>query len=203
MANITQWLTWSDESLQRLATDGKGGIYGRVNAIIQNESDHEGRAAEEEVIITTPAALNTSRRFAILSHDNQTDPVYNYVNAAGFDVFQWPADMYYSLPSRYSAPEGVDRQKRAAVIESTTAATGSTQTGKETKNNTSGGITYIPEALRVRYPNATVTLRKAVLWNVYDDHGFRRGQTVLFDTRDVTFHPATNTRVSYELVSHE
>ena len=192
VANITEWLTWSDLSLARLSKDGKGGIYSRVNAILQadhvDDDDNNNNTTSLPVLLTTPYDLDTSTRFAILSHGNQTDPVYNYVNAAGFAVFQWPPKVYHCLPSRYSAPRGANRQLRASVITNTTAT----------------DITYIDQAVRVRYPNATVTLRHAILWNVYDSDGVRRGQTVLFDAHAVTIHDASADQVvTYELVTHQ
>mmetsp|Transcript_17266 Transcript_17266/g.49473 ORF Transcript_17266/g.49473 Transcript_17266/m.49473 type:complete len:235 (-) Transcript_17266:773-1477(-) len=162
VTNIAQWLTWSDKSLTKSCEDKKGGLYDRINELLGGES------AET---ITTPQQVHESSRFAVLSHGNQTDPIYNYVNTAGFRVFRWPAEVYYRLPSRKSAPEGSARQQRAKVIDDTVAE----------------DITYIEEAVRVRYPNDTVTLRDAILWNVYDDGGYRVGQTVLFDADKCSF----------------
>ena len=159
VANITQWLTWSDRSLKDSCENGKGGLFDRVNDILG-----EGK-------ISTPQQIHESERFAVLSHGNQSDPIYNYVNAAGFRVFRWPEDVYYQLPSRKSAPEGSARQERSKVIDDTVAQ----------------DITYIDEAVRVRYPNATVILRDAILWNVYDDEGYRVGQTVVFDAEKCSF----------------
>lgn len=159
VANITQWLTWSDRSLNDKCEDGKGGLFDRINAILGKQT------------ISTPQQIHESDRFAVLSHGNQSDPKYKYVNAAGFRVFRWPEEVYYQLPSRKSAPEGSARNERAKVIDNTVA----------------GDITYIGEAVRVRYPNATVTLRDAILWNVYDDDGYRVGQTVLFDAEKCSF----------------
>ena len=159
VANITQWLTWSDNSLKNLCEDGKGGLFDRINGIL-------GKGA-----ISTAQQIHESDRFAVLSHGNQSDPIYNYVNAAGFRVFRWPEEVYYQLPSRKSAPEGAARNERAKVVDNTVA----------------GDITNIAEAVRVRYPNAKVTLRDAILWNVYDDDGYRVGQTVLFDAEKCSF----------------
>jgi len=159
--NITQWLTWSDESLKRLSDDGEGGLYDRINNMLQ----HSSAGNRSYTRITTPQQIHSSERFAVLSHGNQTDPIYNYINSAGVIVFRWPEERYYKLPSRYSAPEGAIREARENEIESTVAK----------------DVTYIDEAVRVRYPDDTVTLRNAILWNVYDDDGNRVGQTVLFD----------------------
>ena len=166
VVNITQWLTWSDRSLNDMCEDGKGGLFDRVNAMLGEEA------------VTTPQQIHESDRFAVLSHGNQSDPIYNYVNAAGFRVFRWPEEVYYQLPSRKSAPEGAARNERARVIDNTVA----------------GDITYIEEAVRVRYPNATVTLRDAILWNVYDDDGYRVGQTVLFDAERCSFSDESEDR---------
>ena len=166
VANITQWLTWSDRSLKDSCDDGRGSLFDRINAM------------SGEGTISTPQQIHESERFAVLSHGNQSDPIYNYVNAAGFRVFRWPEDVYYQLPSRKSAPEGAARNERARVIDNTVA----------------GDITYIGEAVRVRYPNATVTLRDAILWNVYDDDGCRAGQTVLFDAERCSFSDESEDR---------
>lgn len=178
--NITQWLIWSDRSLSRVCTDGKGGIFDRVNTILRQESGRQTRK------LTSTAELHASKRFAILSHGNQTDPVYNYVNAAGFDVFQWPAEIYHRLPSRFSAPDGHDRRRRASVIQSATTQPRNT--------------THIDTAVRIRYPNATVTLNDAILWNVFNDDGVRVGQTVLFDAQAVEIHSANKDDWDFQLV---
>lgn len=94
VANITQWLTWSDRSLTDKCEDGKGGLFDRANAILGEKT------------MTTPQQIHESDRFAVLSHGNQSDPIFNYVNAAGFRVFRWPEEVYYQLPSRKSASEG-------------------------------------------------------------------------------------------------
>ena len=160
--NITQWLSWSDESLKRLSNDGRGGLYDRINIMLQQSSSDDNANVAST---TTPQGIHSCERFAVLSHGNQTDPIYNYANSAGFLVFRWPEEKYYKLPSRYSAPAGAARQTREMTIENAVAQ----------------DVTYIDLAVRVRYPNDTVTLRDAVLWNVYDDDGNRVGQTVLFD----------------------
>jgi hypothetical protein len=131
-----------------------------------------GQAEDRESTVAwTAQELHESTRFAVLSHGNQTDPVYSYVNAAGFLVFRWPEHVYYQLPSRYSAPDGTHRAARAHVVDSTVAQ----------------DVKFISEAVRVRYPNETVTLRDAILWNVYNDAGYRVGQTVLFDVNQVSY----------------
>ena len=158
--NVTEWLIWSDqESLSSRSTDGKGGIFDRIKSEIGSS--------------VIPKDVHDSSRFVVLSHGNQTDPIYNYGNEAGFDVFQFPSEeYYYKLPSRYSAPPGPERDQRDEVIDATTTQ----------------DITFIPEAIRVRYPSSTVILlRDAILWNVYDEEGIRVGQTVLFDVNKVIY----------------
>ena len=157
VVDIYNWIRLSDESLRKLSTDGKGGLYDRINEAL-SQSDHPAVRSAEDV--------DESTRFAVLSHGNQPDPVYNYINTAGHEIFRWPKEIYYRLPSRYSAPDGALRNNRAQQIAATVV----------------DDVTYIPEAVRVRYPNKTVIIREAVLWNVYDDAGYRVGQTVLFDT---------------------
>eukprot|EP00978_Attheya_sp_CCMP212_P006105 scaffold13756_cov54-Attheya_sp.AAC.2 len=166
VTNITDWIRLSDESLRRLSTDGKGGLFDRIK-----EASLLGQEGREPTVVWTAQEVHDSTRFAVLSHGNQTDPIYSYVNAAGFQVFRWPEHVYYQLPSRYSAPGGTHRASRAQVVDSTVVE----------------DVKFLSEAVRVRYPNTTVTLRDAILWNVYNDAGYRVGQTVLFDVNQVSY----------------
>jgi hypothetical protein len=52
--------------------------------------------------ITTAQELDKNLRFGILSHGIQSDPIYNYGNAASLLLFEQTIENLCQTPSRYS-----------------------------------------------------------------------------------------------------
>ncbi len=52
--------------------------------------------------ITTAQELDKNLRFGILSHGTQSDPIYNYGNAASLALFEQTIENLCQTPSRYS-----------------------------------------------------------------------------------------------------
>lgn len=110
--------------------------------------------------------IHSNERFAVLSHGNQTDPIYNYFNKAALNQFEWPESEIYSLPSRYSAPDGALRSDREQML----------KTVEQQEE-----VRIIPTAIRQTKSGTQFQLTNVTLWNVFDDSGVRVGQTAWFD----------------------
>jgi hypothetical protein len=110
--------------------------------------------------------VHTHKRYAVLSHGIQEDPVFCYSNVAAREAFQYTEDELYQLPSRYSAPGGGERKNRQSV----------------SNNN----IWFIPSGIRQRKDKSLFEFRDVILWNVYNDRGIRLGQTAVYDQAKVT-----------------
>ena len=142
--DIDEWVRLSSDSLKRLTGVSLLEVMDGVSTI-HNVHDNE--------------------RYAVLSHGNQTDPIYNYFNKGAFLTFQWPESEIYNLPSRYSAPDGFVREDRTKMM----------QTVVDQQ------VRIIPIAIRQNKAGECFQLRNVTLWNVYDDDGIRVGQTAFFD----------------------
>lgn len=77
-------------------SSGKG-IFERVNDILWMESSPSNTHN-----ITTAQELDKNLRFGILSHGIQSDPIYNYGNAASLLLFEQTIENLCQTPSRYS-----------------------------------------------------------------------------------------------------
>ena len=143
--DIDDWVRLSSDSLQRFTGKSLLDVMEGVDTV---ESVHD------------------NERYAVLSHGNQTDPIYNYFNKGAFLTFQWPESEVYSLPSRYSAPDGSLRQDRAKMMQTVVDQ----------------DVRTIPIAIRQTKAGDFFQLTNVTLWNVYDDSGeVRLGQTAVFD----------------------
>ena len=103
--------------------------------------------------------------FVVLSHNVDPDPVLNYGNLAGLDLFDMTWEALVVTPSRYTA-EAVEREERAQLL-ARVAANGFIDDYT--------GVRISKKGCRFRIENATV-------WNLTDNRGVRRGQAVVFDT---------------------
>lgn len=149
--DIDEWVRLSSESIKRFT----------------------GTSLLEGLGLDSVQDVHTNERFAVLSHGNQTDPIYNYFNKAALLQFQWPESEVYSLPSRYSAPDGFLREDRAEMM----------------KTVEDQDVRTIPIAIRQTKDGEFFQLTNVTLWNVYDDEGTRLGQTACFDRNYITSLP--------------
>ena len=111
--------------------------------------------------------------YAFLSHGSQEDPIFCYFNKAAMEMFQYDRDEIYKLPSRYSAPSGAARQTRQKVIDGT---------AEEDK-----GYYYLPPVIRQAKNGDLYEISDILLWNVYDDEGYRLGQAAIYDRSKAVF----------------
>ena len=116
--------------------------------------------------VSSISDIHSNTRNAVLSHGNQTDPIYNYFNKAALQQFEWPESEIYSLQSRYSAPDGALRRNRDEAIQSIAQLE---------------QVRILPTAIRQTKSGVQFQLVNVTLWNVYDTDGVRLGQTAWFD----------------------
>ena len=101
--------------------------------------------------------------FALVSHNAETDPIFNYGNMAALRLFERTWDEFTAMPSRLSA-EPLLRDERQRLMEEVAVK---------------GYIADFP-AVRVSKSRRRFSIQGPVLWNVQDDEGRLLGQAALF-----------------------
>lgn len=101
--------------------------------------------------------------FALLSHNTQSDPIFNYANKTALDLFELSWADLISMPSRLSAEAGKQEERDKAML-------------KVTNNG------YIEDysGVRISKSGKRFLMRGAVVWNVIDRQGQYRGQAACF-----------------------
>lgn len=97
--------------------------------------------------------------FALLSHDTQEDPVFNYANLTAQHLFGMDWESFTRLPSRLSAEPLAQAERRRLLEE--VAAKG-----------------YIADywGVRIAQSGRRFRIEGAVVWNVHDENGVFCGQ---------------------------
>jgi len=155
VSNISKHMKRLDASLKSLS--GKG-LFERINELQQADN-------------ITINEIDQSERFNVLSHRNQTDPIYDYGNRAALKTFGYTEIEFYALPSRYSAPEikGIREERESLMAEFRRL-----------------GYSMLKNAVRINKDGKMVQIEWVVIWNVYDEEtGIRTGQAALFDNEVV------------------
>lgn len=101
--------------------------------------------------------------FVVLSHNTASDPLLNYANRAGLDLFELTWTELMTLPSRLTA-EPLQQQARANLLL------------KVTEQG------YIDDYRGVRISKAgrRFLIERATVWNLFDDRGAPYGQAAAF-----------------------
>ena len=101
--------------------------------------------------------------FAVVSHDTQPDPVFNYANLAAQRVFEMDWETFTQLPSRLSA-DSTNRDERARLME---------------RVRRDG---YIDDysGVRISATGKRFMISRATVWNVVDIEGRYLGQAACF-----------------------
>lgn len=101
--------------------------------------------------------------FALLSHDTQGDPIFNYANKTALDLFElsWPE--LIAMPSRRSA-EPVNREERERLL----------------ARVSSDGYIDDYSGVRISKNGKRFLIQRAVVWNVVDRQGRYYGQAATF-----------------------
>ena len=101
--------------------------------------------------------------FALLSHNAEQDPLFNYANCTAQTLFELTWDEFIGMPSRLSA-EALLREERERVL-ARVAASG-----------------YISDysGVRIAKSGKRFLIKQAVVWNVFDRQGAYYGQAACF-----------------------
>ncbi len=102
--------------------------------------------------------------FALLSHDAQEDPVFNYANLTAQRLFERDWENFTGLPSRLSAEPPVQAERRRLLEEVTAKG-------------------YIADycGIRIAKSGRRFRIEGALVWNVYDETGAFCGQAARID----------------------
>jgi hypothetical protein len=106
--------------------------------------------------------------FVLLSHNTASDPIFNYANAQGLQLFELSWQQLIALPSRASA-ETINQATREKLMEKVT---------------TQGFITHY-HGVRISKTGKRFEIRNAIIWNLTDSSGVYQGQAAYFS--DWTF----------------
>ena len=112
---------------------------------------------------TDTARLIFEAPFAVLSHGTEDDPILNYVNQIGLDLFEMNWEEWTSMPSRLTA-EPLLREERAALM----------------KRVTENGFIDDYSGTRISKSGKRFFIEQATVWNLIDEAGIYQGQAATF-----------------------
>ncbi|OBY08602.1 MEKHLA domain-containing protein [Rhizobium leguminosarum bv. trifolii] len=101
----------------------------------------------------------------VLSHNTDADPRFIYANRAAQACFEYSWDEFITLPSRLSA-EAPDRAERDRLLNAVAA----------------NGFIADYRGLRIAKSGRRFYIEKAIVWDLVDRSGHRRGQAATFDS---------------------
>lgn len=100
--------------------------------------------------------------FAVVSHDTQPDPIFNYANIQAQQLFGMTWGEITQVPSRHSAEE-MDRVERARLLERVTEY----------------GFVDDYSGVRIARDGTRFIIHNATVWNLLDENGAYCGQAAL------------------------
>lgn len=115
----------------------------------------------DEKTAMAKAAYHAS--FVLLSHGMEEDPILNYGNHRGQQLFAMPWEKLTSTPSRFTA-EAPNRMERATLL----------------KRVTEEGYIDDYSGVRIAVDGRRFLIRNATVWNVMDEEGGKIGQAAVF-----------------------
>ena len=101
--------------------------------------------------------------YVVLSHDSRVDPVLNYANRAGLNLFELTWEELINLPSRRTA-EPMHRSEREILLASVARQ----------------GFIDDYRGIRISKNGRRFLIEQATVWNLLDGHGAKCGQAATF-----------------------
>lgn len=101
--------------------------------------------------------------FVLLSHNTDPDPLFNYANAQGLQLFELNWQELITLPSRASA-ETINQAARAKLMSQVTAQ----------------GFMTDYQGVRISKTGKRFSIHNAIIWNLTDELGNYQGQAAYF-----------------------
>lgn len=102
--------------------------------------------------------------YALVSHNTDADPVFNYANLAAQTLFRMSWSKFVTTPSRFSA-EPVHRSERSLLL-------------AEVNSN---GVIRNYRGIRITADGRRFEIRDALVWNLVDYRDTFLGQAAMFD----------------------
>ncbi len=99
----------------------------------------------------------------LLSHDADADPIFNYANMTGLDLFELTWDELIELPSRRSA-EAINRADRQKVLDQVSDQ----------------GYIDNYQCVRITKSGKRFNANNVTVWNLYDAQNCYQGQAACF-----------------------
>ena len=122
-----------------------------------------GRPLLEAASAPSLAEQVFNANFALLSHNTDSDPLFNYANRTALELFELTWDELIGMPSRLSA-EPSNREKREKLMAEVSS--------KGYIDNYSG--------VRIAKSGKRFLIERVVVWNVYDNRQRYYGQAACF-----------------------
>jgi len=101
--------------------------------------------------------------FALLSHNTDDDPLFNYSNNTALKLFGFSWDEFIGMPSRLSA-EPINRHERERLLAQVTV----------------NGYIDNYSGLRIAKTGQRFLIQRAIVWNIYDKQQHYYGQAAWF-----------------------
>jgi hypothetical protein len=102
--------------------------------------------------------------FVLLSHNTDEDPVFNYANLKGLELFEYGWKEFMQTPSRLSA-EAIHRSEREKLLAEVSRK----------------GYLESYQGVRIAKSGRRFLIKNAVVWNLIDDCGHFAGQAAKFE----------------------
>lgn len=102
--------------------------------------------------------------FALLTHDMDIDPKFNYANRKALQIFEYTWQELIGKPSRFSV-ETIEQQQRDRLLAEVSA----------------NGYIENYTGIRIGQTGKRFLIKNAVVWNVFDNAGRRYGQAAYFN----------------------
>ena len=102
--------------------------------------------------------------FALLSHNNASDPILTYGNRTALELFEMNWEELIATPSRYTA-ESANQEKRKELLD------------QVTEHGFIGGYSGI----RISKNKQRFQIKDTIIWNLTDEQGSFSGQAAMFE----------------------
>ena len=118
--------------------------------------------------------------FVVISHGMEDDPILNYANRAGLELWEMSWDEFTRTPSRRTAEQG-DQRARAALLAHVAAE----------------GFIDNYRGVRVSKTGRRFLIERAIVWNVLDERNNYCGQAATFDSWTLLGQPRLTLRSDF------
>jgi len=123
----------------------------------------------DELIPESTSELDFAKRlfeadFALVTHNTDAEPVFNYANQKALDLFEFNWQDFTRLASKHSA-EAVNQSERERLLAIVT---------------TKGYIDHY-EGIRISKSGKRFVIKNAIVWNLVDKNQVYQGQAACFD----------------------